>query len=362
MTAIDHIQPDSVIASGPSSLPARPYLPPVLHTVWRDAGILQIGLDPDRAVVLHGISPAHFRFIGLLDGFHSLAQLMIRARHLQITPPEASQLLRRLRDAGVLIDLGETPQRDLLDAEFTGRALGAPRQPFGEAAARRASSLVVVRGARRLGAVIANTLCGAGIGAVHVQQSGIVDRSDVTTGGFRVGDVGQSRNVAIDQLLGTNRAGAGNTVLDPARRPDLVVLTDPWPPPDEDEHALQLAGVHYLCASIRERRAIIGPFVIPRESSCLQCQYLHRADRDDRWFSVFRQLRLANRSREDAGESSLNLIGAGLAVAQALQWLDGERIPETVNATLEIALPGLLLQRRFWPRHPRCTCSSRSGD
>lgn len=362
MSAIDNIQADELSTCCPSSLPVRPYLPPVLHTVWRDAGVLQIGLDPDRAVVLHGISPAHFRFIGLLDGFHSLAQLVIRARHLQISSADVSQLLRKLSDAGVLIDLGETPQRDLLGAEFTGRAMGAPRQPFGEAAARRASSMVVVRGARRLGAVIANTLCGAGIGAVHVQQGGIVDRSDVTTGGYRIGDVGERRNVAIDRLLATNRAGAGNTTLDPAQRPDLVVLTDPWPPPDEDEHALQLAGVPYLCATIRERRTIIGPFVIPRESSCLQCQYLHRADRDDRWLSVFRQLRLANRSREDAGETSLNLIGAGLAAAQALQWLDGERIPETVNATLEIALPALVLQRRFWPRHHRCPCSSVSGE
>lgn len=361
MTVSDRAQRDPTSAA-PFAKPIRPYLPPILHIVWRDAGRLQIGLDPDHAVVFEGITPAHFRFIGLLDGFHSLEQLILRAGHLQIPPEDALALLHRLTASGVLIDLGQNPQRELLDAEFTGRAIGTPHQPFGDAATRRASATVLVHGARRLGAVIASALCSAGVGTVHVHQSGIVDRSDVTAGGYRVGDVGDRRIVALDRLLQSSRAGAANTMLAPSHGPDLVVLTDPWPPPDEEEHALRLAGVHYLCASIRERRAVIGPFVIPHESSCLQCQHLHRADRDDRWRSVFRQLRLTHHSREDTGESSLNLIAAGLATAQALQWLDGERIPETVNATLDIALPELVLQRRFWPRHARCPCSGSGSE
>ncbi len=118
-------------------MPAGPaHLHPHLSILWRAPGTLQVGLDPDRAVALHGVSAAlpellcllgepssaevaaaHSRLVGLDDEL-ARAQALLSAAGLSITTdphvswstawvevvgsgPIAAEVVRSLRETGV---------------------------------------------------------------------------------------------------------------------------------------------------------------------------------------------------------------------------------------------------------------------
>lgn len=349
-----------------AGLPVVPWIPPVLRRVWRDVGILQIGIDSERAIVLGGITPQRYRLINSIDGRRSSAQLVAEGPWLDLGPDDIVAVLRQLHASGVLVDLGAVPSgteshwhpennRRLLP-DLAARALSPATGTPQQIAATRAHSQVLIHGGRRVGSVIAGALATAGLGRINVVERAPVDASDVTGGGFGLDDIGADHGDALTRLVERVSDSTSTARLSPLESPDLLILTETWPGPDERERSLQRSGTPYLCATIRERRAVIGPFVVPGESSCLQCQHLNRRDRDPQWPAIYGQLRMQPHRPEDAGESALALLAASLASIQALQWFDGERLPETINTTLEIGLPDLVLTRRFWPRHPLCTC------
>lgn len=361
-STVDARQTDPRLAG----LPVVPWIPPVLRRVWRDVGILQIGMDSERAIVLGGITPQRYRLINSIDGRHSTAQLAAGGPWLDLSPDDIIAVLQQLHASGVLVDLGAIPtetgsgwhpetNRRLLP-DLAARLLSTATDTPQRVAAARAHSQVLIHGGRRVGSVIASTLASAGLGRINVIERSPVDAADVTGGGFGLDDIGADHGDALTRLVGRITDSTSTAGLSPLESPDLLILTETWPGPDERERSLQRSGTPYLCATIRERRAVIGPFVVPGESSCLQCQHLNRRDRDPQWPAIYGQLRMQPHRTEDAGESALALLAASLASIQALQWFDGERLPETINTTLEIGLPDLVLTRRFWPRHPMCTC------
>jgi hypothetical protein len=115
---------------------------------------------------------------------------------------------------------------------------------------------------------------------------------------------------------------------------------------------------------VRETTGVIGPLVLPGRSSCLRCAHLHRCDRDPAWPALAAQLRSAPPDRLEAQDTALTLAVAGLTAVQALAHLDGAAA-QTVDGTLELALPDCLVRRRSWAIHPLCACrglpSERTG-
>lgn len=353
-------------------LPIVPWIPSVLRRVWRDVGMLQIGTDGERAIVLGGITPQRYRLVNAIDGRRTSAELVAGAGRLDLRESDVVALLRQLQASGVLVDLasdtapvsaGQVPNwhpdhdRQLLP-DLSARILGTPHASPQRIARSRRHSQVLIHGARRVGSVLAAALASAGVGRINIVQSEPVDAADVVAGGFGHADVGDDSSGALTRAVARVSAQTSTTRLSPLESPDLVILTETWPGPDEREQALRRIRTPYLCATVRERRAVIGPFVIPGESSCLECQHLSRRDRDPQWPAIYGQLRMQPHRPEDGGEAAVALLSASLACIQALQWLDGERLPETINTTLEIGLPDLLFERRFWPRHRHCPCQS----
>lgn len=97
--------------------------------------------------------------------------------------------------------------------------------------------------------------------------------------------------------------------------------------------------------------AVIGPLVLPGESSCLHCADLNRRDADPAWPGLLTQL-----GRRTATLSPAVVAwAASTAVAQIMSFLAGGR-PETVGATLEIAAPTYAMRWRRYPPHPECGC------
>src|SRR5262245_300010 len=82
----------------------RPLLLPAIRRLWRDHRRLQVGTDPQRAVVLELSDPIQARLLDLLDGTHTERAVLRAARHAGVPPEDAAALLATLTEAGYVVD------------------------------------------------------------------------------------------------------------------------------------------------------------------------------------------------------------------------------------------------------------------
>ena len=222
---------------------------------------------------------------------------------------------------------------------------------------RRRRTSVAVHGAGRVGATVATLVSAAGVRAVTIVDRTPVQPSDLAPAGLTTADLGRPRaegacraaeRVAPSTQVGTVRAG------ELATRPDVAVLA-PDDEPDRDlADAFVRAGIPHLVVRMRDGRAILGPFVLPGESSCLRCHDLHRAARDPGWPAVLDHV-LAKPGTAPACDATLATAAAAMAVLHLLAYVDGT-VPPSVDATLELSLPVGATRRRSWTAHPACGC------
>jgi hypothetical protein len=338
----------------------RPLVHPALARVWRDPSTVQIGLDPAHAVVLAGLGPAEVAVLRSMDGVRDLTALRAVAEHCGGSAAAADRMVEVLQRAGVLLDGDQARPDDSEDVLAPDRASvsllsamhgsdDSARQPQTDdplAARRRAH--VEVRGAGRVGAVIARLLDAAGVGSVSADDGGRATPYDVAPGGLRPDDAGLPRGLAVSAALPDrpDRPGGG---------PDLVVLAPTADTGRHDAAALIRFGVPHLIARVVETTGVVGPLVVPGTTSCLRCHDLHRADRDPAWPRILAQadIRLAGVAACDV---TLATQVAALAAQQVLAHLDGF-VPATVDGTVEMSLPYGMPRRRSWHPHPACGCT-----
>ncbi|MCA1825137.1 MAG: ThiF family adenylyltransferase [Mycobacteriales bacterium] len=350
----------------------RPVLKPALRRLWRDATTVQLGVDPQRAVVLHGVSPAVGELLDLLDGTRDAAAVLLEADARGVDPDDAAQLLALLTDLGALDDgelaAGEGTARadgerlapDLAALSLLCRAPGAAADVL----ARRALTAVCVVGAGRVGAACGALLAAAGVGQVAFMDEATVTAADVAPGGVTFADRGRPRAAAAAACVLSD--GAAHAVVagsDPAAYAayDLLVVTDAHEPAAAAAAtAATAAGTPYLLAGIRETTGVIGPLVVPGVSSCPRCHDLWRVERDPGWPLVAAQL--ASGARAPApGDVVLAAAVAALAAGQALAFLAGPAPARCLDATLELTTPDWRLRRRAWRAHAECDCRATTG-
>jgi bacteriocin biosynthesis cyclodehydratase domain-containing protein len=240
-------------------------------------------------------------------------------------------LLRRLIDAGALMDAAVVRRRD----------------------DRRSASTVVVAGGGPLAVGIVVGLVQAGIGTVHTDTGGEVRSSDLGTG-YVDADHGRERLAATRAAVHRLVPGAGTDPPPLRLAPDLVVLADEYPQPARLA-ALHSRVVAHLPARLRDGIGIVGPLVLPGRSACLNCVELYRSACDPEWSLVAAHL-VGQSGRADP---SCVIATAGLATAQALAAVDGISggpEPATLGATLELDLVAGALERRAWTARPECSC------
>jgi hypothetical protein len=361
--------------------PLRPLLPTALRPVWRARSELQLGLDPERAVVVEGIDEPTARVLLGLDGSRTEAEVLATAAAAGVDAGMLGGLLADLRGAGVLAEAGggavprPAEPAPLPGSAAAARAFGAPgaagrlgpdlaslsllgssRTPLEVLRGRRAAT-VVVHGAGRVGMSLATLLAAAGVGRVHVADRGPVRPADVAPAGFPAGDVDRTRSgaavTALHRVAPEVQAGAPA----PGRRPDLVVLASVEPVEAALRGVLTGGAVPHLVVGVRETTAVAGPLVLPGLTGCLRCADLHRADRDPAWPVVAAQLAGVRRRRDEPCDVVLATVAAGVAALQCLAHLDGRPVA-AAGASLELALPDWRLRRRGWPPHPRCDCGA----
>ncbi|QNS04242.1 ThiF family adenylyltransferase [Streptomyces xanthii] len=365
----------------------HPILKPALRRGWRDLNTVQFGMTPAHAVVLGPVDTATGSFLTLLDGTRGVPLLREEARRMDLPDGHVDTLLERLTEAGLLDDATgggppadalrkQTPVMDRLRPDHAALAVTTadPSEGVRRLAARRALR-VQVRGAGRVGAVVASVLAAAGVGQVDVRDGGCVEPWDVAPGGQPVEAVGERRDVAARR---TARTMAPDRPPRPDRRRTVPRPADPDPggPPlslvivaprdglavhSPDPAAVEdliAAGIPHLYAGVSEATGTVGPLVLPGGTGCAHCLLLDRTDRDPTWPRLLVQWRSGRASRQvQACDVGLATAVAGLAAAHGLAFLDGE-LPSSTGARWEASAPGLDWHARpVWP-HPECPCGA----
>ena len=333
---------------------------PALRRVWRDPHRVQVGTDPDRAVVLEFADPTCARILDLLDGTRTETRLLREAVQHGIAAEDATAVLTLLRAAGYVIDAHTLRPGRLTDVthrrlapQLTALALRGEAVPV--AMHRRQAARVLVTGNGYLAVPIGSALACAGVGHVHPAVSGITLPSDVAPAGLLPADEYRPRAAAAADAIGRVAPDVDVTPLRPGQA-SFAVLVGVAAPATLTALSYGRRRLPHLAVSVRDGTVVLGPLVRPGHTPCLNCLDLHRLDRDPGWQTVAAQLNDGSHC-DDAVEATTALAGAAYAAAEVLAHIDGAT-PHTLGATVEITTPGNPV-RRQWTQHPECGCRGR---
>ncbi|WP_431952711.1 hypothetical protein [Nocardia lijiangensis] len=272
--------------------PHGPMLHPRVTILVRPSGVVQLGWDPERALLLDPPdldTQTVLGFLRLLDGLRTRPQILWQAGRSGIAAERARALLDEIDVAGLLMQ---------------------PRDRPGP------------------------------IRAVRVH--GLGPLSDAISAGLRRVGIRPARS-----------RGNAPEDLGP-RAADLVVLADTVVTDPRLASELVLHRIPHLQVRVRDGRGVVGPLVLPGETSCLRCADLTRVDYDAEWPHLAAQL------LGRVGHASPAAIAATAALAlgelEAILDCSPRRPPATLDATLELDLDSHLLQRRYWAPHAECGC------
>ncbi|WP_435210986.1 TOMM precursor leader peptide-binding protein [Streptomyces sp. bgisy034] len=359
-----------------------PLVKPSLRRGWRDLNTVQFGMTPAHALTLGPMDTATGSFLDLLNGTRGLELLREEGRRMDLPDGHVDGLVRRLAGAGLLDDAkgggpaGDTLRRkkevlDRLRPDLASLSLttSEPGEAMSRLTARR-SLRVQVRGAGRVGSMIASLLSAAGVGEVDVRDVGRVEPWDVAPGGLPAETVGDRRDEAARRIarhcapdrpprrgprspLGEESTGRSLVIIAP--RDDVAVHA---PSPSAAE-PLIASGTPHLYAGVVEGTGVVGPLVLPGETGCAGCLNEGRTDRDPTWPRLVAQWRSGSRRAGEVRPCDLTVATtvAGLAAAHALTFLGG-RVPSSAGARWEVSLPGLTWHARPVWAHPACSCGA----
>ena len=332
-------------------------LNPAARVLWRGDRSVQLELG-ERAIVLDSV-PAE----------------LVRALTSRGEPQRAAEAARggdRLADvrtqlvsAGFLWPRGDgtdDPRLQPPDPRLTGE-LTALHAQHGEEAARvlraRMAATVTIHGDSRAGPHIAALLAASGVGRVCALAITEARLHQLQPGGLSAGEEGVPLSTATAAAV-ARAAPFTLTAAPPGTdRPDLVIIARDGPVDDDHRDSLHEHRWAHLPVSVTSSAAVVGPLVVPGLTSCLRCADLYRLDRDPGWTAL--AVQLANQRRvRDSGSLAASTIVAGVAAAQALEFLDGPSVgrPATFEGSLELVPGDWRLRRRTRPTHPDCGCLS----
>jgi hypothetical protein len=343
----------------PLTRPGRPVL-------RRGPSQVQIGVDPERAVVVDHLGDVASAALLRLDG--------ATGRHAVLgAAPELERVLDALQDTGVLDDdpgpAGglSAARRERLGPDLAGLALTTSSTL--EAArilVRRHRATVAVRGNDRAAAHVALGLAAAGVGTVVLEgPDRVTTLADVTA----VGPFEPQVSWRGELAEALRRQGAHPTSVGRrSTRPSVVLLCSaadsdlPWTDPELADDLLG-DGLPHLPVAVSGDRARVGPLVLPGLTACLWCVDRRARDHDAAWPALADQLRLRH-PRAWAQSGVLAAVAGAFAVAQALQVVDGAAPGSAVcaDAQVEFRAPDCLPEALRVVRHPVCGCGWAEGS
>ncbi len=285
------------------------FLPGLRRTVL-DVGTVQIGTDPERALVLEFPDPKILTLLACLDDWHDERSYHDAARRIGVTPTSAKELLSLLRHGRLLIDpaglITSAADADLRREHADEAAALALRRGDSPADMMgiRGRQRVVVHGTDPIAARIADVLRRSGVGRVRHQET------------VRPGEAG------------------------------FAVLVNSPQPPVLTARAHARRDLPYLVVASSDGAVNVGPLVVPGHTPCIACVELHHRDAVPMW--------------RDFGadtapiEATLRELAASVASCQVMQFLDGST-GSAHGATIQLRAP-FHMRRRVWREHASCGC------
>lgn len=346
-------------SSHPSpEVPERLRLAPGRAALWRSPTSLQLGVDPQRAMVLDDLPGPLAALLKQMDGMCSTTELLTAAQAAGSSRGEALTMLADLHRRGLVQEdpaaEGARPgwHRVALAAEAASWSVHSSH-PSRHLLHQRRSAVVRVAGSGRVAVAVATALAAAGVGHVAVDATGTVVAADLGTG-YQPGDLGRPRSAAAADAV--HRCAPEVVVA--ARQPDLVVLTDVVVPEPTVVTELLGSRIPHLIGYAYEGTAVVGPLVWPGRSSCLHCAELHRAEADVAWPKLAAQLT----GQVTTAGLACTQLAAALIAEQVLTALAGPGaglpVPPTWGAALQLDPVRGTLLRLPRPPHPRCGCGA----
>lgn len=273
---------------------------------------MQVGLQPGRAVVLHG--PGAVELLAHLDGTTPRDVLDARGAAAGLAPADVAEVLARLDAAGLL--------------------------KVTEPASRPASAVRLV-GTGVLGQLLAELLLTAGVD-LHLADAG--DSAAVAEGGplprARGGPGGRLRTVNHWSKPDGLTVGLSVVAVDTVEV-DRVVTA----------HLLRTDQPHLVLRSSGSV-VTVGPLVLPGRTACLRCTDLARRDADPAWPVLLNPLTRLHQPARPVPAA----WAASVAATHVLAHLGGS-VPESAGATLELDESDHLVRWRAWPLHAACGCA-----
>jgi hypothetical protein len=303
----------------------HPQLVPYARVIQRTQDEVQVGIDPDAALVFRG--EGFGTMLALLDGSKPASAVWSVARAAGLTKPQVRWALDALAAAGLLTERGVATYTDDL-ARLQVRLIGAGP----------------------VGYQIARVLVASGLGSLYVYDNEPPDPALYPSAGVLT-----SRAEALRSALreaGTTIHAVSHWSKPEAAPLDLTIVGCDRPELDRviTDHLLRIDQPH-LVVRCWGNGVSVGPLVLAGRTSCLSCADLARSDADPQWPVVLTQL---SRLRIESPPALL-AWAASVAAAQSLAYLHGE-LPESAGATLELSWPDFVTRLRHWSAHPGCGC------
>jgi len=174
-------------------------------------------------------------------------------------------------------------------------------------------------------------------------------------------------SIAVDRrhslrvhIVGTNYLGlaiksllvdTGFTISDSARSAAVLILPSVSHPHVSDHDFAERERLPHLHVGIRHTKAVVGPLVVPEQSSCVRCDYLHRRDLNPTWPTQFIDWR--NSLIHSTADPLLVHLTAAFSLSMLRNWIDGHEVANRAwSATMPI--PSFTAESR--PPHPLCGC------
>lgn len=306
---------------------ARPRYRAECPVLWRSPGIAQLGEGRLHRVVPLDRSSA--QWLLSLDGLRTVDQLMAQFADREPEAEQAWNLLRMAAQIGAVDDASAMPEAWRL-ISTADRDRAAPDH---------AAALLT-------------------LGSSRLADQALSLRHRTTYAITGTGPL--SHSVALAEVTDLALSAAGLTPSPDPQQADLLVVLGLHPVIGTEVAAMELeqpAGPHLFVAAYGDR-AVAGPLVIPGQTSCLRCSYLHTRDADPLWAGVSMQLHASiSRLAQMPVDRLLAQLVAVQSARLARAWVDSAVIVgKWRDRAYEIRLPEGAVEEHARPAHALCEC------
>ncbi len=306
---------------------ARPRYRPECPLLWRAPGIAQIGEGRLHRIVPLDRALAHW-LLGL-DGLRTVAALMAEFAEREPEAEHIWNLLVMAAQIGAVDDASAMPE--------AWRIMTTAERDF--AAPDHAAAMLTLGSSR---------LADRALTLRHRTNFAITGTSELPA------------PPVLAKAAHQSLCAAGLTPTADAEQADLLVIVGLHPVVGAELAAMELAqpSVAHLFLAAYGDRAVAGPLVIPGQTSCLRCAYLHTRDADPHWAGVSMQLHAAiNRLSVAPIDRLLCSLIAAQAGRLARAWVDSPVVVgDWSNRAYEIRLPDGVVHEQARPAHALCEC------